>query len=123
MIRHCKCVYFDCGQNENCKAIPFDKLVKILVKINKESGIEYALNKLTTIYDVIFYKAVEASKCLGSTLKNVYMKFEGRPPRKFDVCFKINQDKNTPIDMHLKSYCEIVISFRGGELKVKTNKL
>lgn len=121
MFRNHRCVYFECGQGEE-KDIPFNKLVNKIGEAVKKYNIEYALNKCITIYDLIFYKAVEAYKCQGGKIKNVYMKFEGWPPRKFDESYKLNLDKTIPMDSHLKSFSDAVISFHNGILKLNEIK-
>lgn len=117
MFRNHRCVYFDCSQVDE-KDIPFNKLVNKIGEAVKKYNIEYALNKLTTVNDLVFYKAVEAYKCQGGQIKNVYMKFEGWPPRKFDESFKLILDKSIPLDTHLESFSDVVIRFHNGVLKL-----
>lgn len=106
------CLYFKCDYNIEINATNFAKLISAVENAVSEFGVQCTLNSCTTIYDLLFYKAVESCKTRGINIDNYYVKYDGRAGRRFDEYIRIHHsNKFCGIEDYIHTIGDICLHF------------
>ena len=123
MYKEQKCLYFKCDYNLEINASTLSKLITAIKSAVNKFDVKCALNSCTTIYDLLFYKAVEACKVNGVEIKNLLIKYNGRGGRRFDEYIRIfPSKKSNSIDEYITAIGDVCINCTNGSLSIVETK-
>ena len=106
------CLYFKCDYEIDINATNFAKLISAVEDAVSEFGVQCALNSCTTVFDLLFYKAVEACKTRGINIDNCYVKYDGRAGRRFDEYIRLHHsNKFSGVEDYIHTIGDICLDF------------